>query len=164
MYNLTNFEKLKQNGSYADYIYSSFATITFPNHWTMVTGVYEETHGIVHNDMYDPVLKKTFGPADAESQTIDWYGQNKKIEPIWVTNQKAEEGRRSAAEWVGANVVFDNENITYIPYNNTTPYTELIDKFISLFIDPEGPINFGALYFDQPGYFQSFEYFLHLNG
>lgn len=37
-HNLTNFELLKKNSSYADFIYSSFVTVTFPNHWTMITG------------------------------------------------------------------------------------------------------------------------------
>ena len=33
---------------------NQFQTKTFPNHWTMVTGLYEETHGIVANQFYDP--------------------------------------------------------------------------------------------------------------
>lgn len=35
---LVHFEWLKQHGSYADFINSSFSTVTFPNHWTLVTG------------------------------------------------------------------------------------------------------------------------------
>jgi predicted AlkP superfamily pyrophosphatase or phosphodiesterase len=38
-YNLPNFNYLKSIGSHADFIYSSFATSTFPNHWTLVTGI-----------------------------------------------------------------------------------------------------------------------------
>lgn len=41
MYNLTNFTYLRDLGSHADYIYNSFSTVTFPNHWTIVTGLYE---------------------------------------------------------------------------------------------------------------------------
>ena len=40
---------------------NAFVTKTFPNHWTLVTGVYEETHGIVANHMFDPVLNESFG-------------------------------------------------------------------------------------------------------
>ena len=108
--------------------------------------------------MYDPNLKQVFSPASKESQTIEWYGQNRKAEPIWVTNQKADKDRRSAAEWVGANVVFDNQSINYIPYNRSTPYHDLIDKFIALFTDSHQPINFGALYFDEPGKFSIFHH------
>ena len=149
---LENFEKLKANSSYADFIYSSFSTVTFPNHWTLVTGLYEESHGIVQNEMYDPVLKKKFTIADDQTQTIEWYGQNKEIEPIWTTNQKAEEDRRSAAEWIGSGVVFDTQTIVAIPYNRSVPFKDLIDQFITLFTSAHEPINFGALYFDEPGF------------
>lgn len=150
MYNLTNFNYLKNLGSHADYIINSFSTVTFPNHWTIVTGLYEESHGILQNQMYDPLLNKTFYYKSPETQTIEWYGQNKLAEPIWVTNQKAGEGRKSAAEWIGANVIFQEQNITYIPYNKSKSYKQLIDQFIQLFTQENEPINFGALYFDEP--------------
>lgn len=150
MYNLSNFKYLKYLGSHADYIRNSFSTVTFPNHWTIVTGLYEESHGILQNNMYDPLLNKTFNYKSPESQTIEWYGQNKQAEPIWVTNQKAGGGRKSAAEWIGANVVFQEQNITYIPYNKTKSYKKLIDEFVQLFTHPTEPVNFGALYFDEP--------------
>lgn len=37
-HNLTNFNYLKSVGSHAEWINNSFATVTFPNHWTIVTG------------------------------------------------------------------------------------------------------------------------------
>ncbi len=126
----------------------------------MNIGLYEESHGIVHNDMWDPLLNKTFKPSLQDAQTIEWYGQNKMVEPIWITNQRTDEDRRSAAEWVGSNVAFNNESIVHIPYNHSTPYNELIDKFIALFTDADKPINFGALYFDEPGAY--IHLFIHL--
>ncbi|CAF0706694.1 unnamed protein product [Brachionus calyciflorus] len=150
MYNLTNFNYLKNLGSHADYIRNSFSTVTFPNHWTIVTGLYEESHGILQNNMYDPLMNKTFNYKSPESQTIEWYGQNKQVEPIWVTNQKAGDGRRSAAEWIGANVVFQEQNIINIQYNKSKTYKQLIDEFINLFKMEKEPINFGAIYFDEP--------------
>jgi len=155
-HNLTNFNALKQNGSHADYIINAFSTVTFPNHWTIVTGLNEESHGIVQNQMYDPILNKTFTYTMPEVQTIEWFGQNKLAEPIWTTNQRAGEGRRSAAEWVGANVQFNGQKIISIPYNKSTPYKDLIDTFIKLYTDEHDPINFGALYFDEPGKFKLF--------
>ena len=117
----------------------------------MVTGLYEESHGIVQNHMYDPVLNKTFHYTSPETQTLEWFGQNKKAEPIWTTNQRAGEGRRSAAEWIGANVIFNNQSIVNIPYNKSVSYTEQLDRFIGMFTNSENPINFGAIYFDEPG-------------
>jgi hypothetical protein len=100
------------------------------------------------NEMYDPILNKTFNYYLKDSQTREWFGQNNSTEPIWVSNQKS--GGRSAAEWVGSNVKFTNDDIIDIPYNKSTPYKDLIDTFVGLFTSDE-PINFGALYFDEPG-------------
>jgi ectonucleotide pyrophosphatase/phosphodiesterase family protein 5 len=152
-HNLSNFNYLKSIGSHADYINNSFSTVTFPNHWTIVTGLYEETHGIMQNNMYDPALNQTFDFASEKSQTKDWFGQNKATEPIWYTNQKNGHGRRSAAEWVGSHIQFGQEQVLNIPYNHSTPFNALIDQFIRLFTsnrEEEEPINFGALYFDEP--------------
>lgn len=151
MHNLSNFNYLKSIGSHAEFINNSFSTVTFPNHWTLVTGLYEETHGIVQNSMYDPLLNKTFSYLVQSSQTHEWFGQNKNTEPIWTTNQKNGFKRYSAAEWVGANVVFENQQHIYIPYNHSASYYHLIDQFIGYFVDSVRPINFGALYFDEPG-------------
>jgi len=150
MHNLSNFNYLKSIGSHAEFIYNSFSTVTFPNHWTIVTGLYEESHGIMQNFMYDPQLKEKFSYVASESQTQKWFGQNKITEPIWTTNQKAGQGRRSAAEWVGAGITFDNQEIISIPYNRSKPYKDLIDEFINLYAEEIDPINFGALYFDEP--------------
>jgi len=57
-------------------------------------------------------------------------------------------GRRSAAEWVGSNVVFNNQTIIDIPYQGSMPFNTLIDKFVNLFSNKT--INFGALYFNEP--------------
>lgn len=149
-FNLTNFNYLKSVGSHAEYIQNSFATVTFPNHWTIVTGMYEETHGIIQNQMFDRDLNKSFSHLSNESQTHEWYGQNSLTEPIWISNQRAGAGRLSAAEWVGAGVEFDDESAIYIPYNSTKPYKQLIDEFIVLFTRDVEPINFGALYFNEP--------------
>lgn len=103
--------------------------------------------------MYDPTLDQVFSAQSNDSQTLEWYQQSKDVEPIWSSNQKAGGKRRSAAEWFGANIEFNNQSIIYIPYNSSIPYNELIDTFIRLFTDSKDPINFGAMYFDQPGLF-----------
>ena len=102
--------------------------------------------------MFDPELNKTFDHLTSGSDVLAWYGQNSGIEPIWTTNQKAGGGRKSAAEWIGANALFSNQAITTLQYNHSTPFTELIDRFIDMFTSEHDPINFGAIYFDQPDY------------
>ena len=39
---------------------NAFQTKTFPNHWTLATGLWEESHGIVGNEMWDPALGDNF--------------------------------------------------------------------------------------------------------
>ncbi len=104
----------------------------------------------MQNIMFDPVLNKTFVYTSPDSQTLEWFGQNKLIEPIWATNQRGGNGRKSAAEWLGANLGFSNQSIKYVPYNHSRPYRELIDQFVGFFTDKEDPVNFAALYFDEP--------------
>jgi len=44
--------KLSQMGNKAEFLKPSFPTTTFPNHYTLVTGLYPESHGIVANTFY----------------------------------------------------------------------------------------------------------------
>ncbi|MCU6455791.1 ectonucleotide pyrophosphatase/phosphodiesterase [Sphingomonas sp. A2-49] len=76
----------------------SFPSVTFPNHWTLVTGKVPDHHGIVGNRMEDPARPgETFTMA---SDDPFWWNA---AEPIWVTAQRA--GVRSATMfWPGANV------------------------------------------------------------
>ncbi|WP_353203931.1 ectonucleotide pyrophosphatase/phosphodiesterase [Sphingomonas sp.] len=79
----------------------SFPSKTFPNHWTLVTGVRPDRNGIVSNAMEDPGLpgvKFTM----AESQDPFWWNA---AEPIWVTAEQA--GIRSATLfWPGSEVAW----------------------------------------------------------
>jgi len=76
----------------------SFPSKTFPNHWTLVTGLVPDRHGIVGNSMEDPRRPgETF-----TMQTDDPWWWN-AAEPIWVTAERA--GIRTATEfWPGASV------------------------------------------------------------
>ena len=78
----------------------SFPSKTFPNHWTIVTGLVPDHHGIVGNRMIDPSR-----PDDVFKLTTDdpWWWNT--AEPIWVTAQKA--GIRTATEfWPGASIAW----------------------------------------------------------
>jgi len=63
----------------------SYPSLTFPNHFTIVTGLYPAEHGIVANTFEDAQLG-TFKLSD-HSQLVktEWWGG----EPIWVTAEKA---------------------------------------------------------------------------
>ena len=61
-----------------------FPAVTYPNHWSMVTGVYPETHGVIENYMYDPSTDEYFSIFDDSVYDAYWYG----AEPIWETYSK----------------------------------------------------------------------------
>lgn len=64
------------------YMIPSFPSSTFPNHWTLVTGLYPEYHGIVGNNFFAPDFDKKFVNTDANSSMDPefWGG-----EPVWKT-------------------------------------------------------------------------------
>ncbi|TLS22244.1 uncharacterized protein PpBr36_09774 [Pyricularia pennisetigena] len=80
------------------YMLPSFPSVTFPNHYTLVTGLYPESHGVVGNTFYDPALKTDFYYTDpGRSLDPKWWGG----EPFWATAEKA--GIRTAIHmWPGS--------------------------------------------------------------
>jgi predicted AlkP superfamily pyrophosphatase or phosphodiesterase len=69
----------------ADGMLPVFPTKTFPNHYSIATGLYPARHGIVGNTMYDPGMDAWFrlSDRDAVEDSRWWLG-----EPIWVTAEK----------------------------------------------------------------------------
>ena len=82
--NLTpNIWSSKESGTWASYMRPSFPTLTFPNHYTIITGLYPESHGIIANNFYSPELKKVFNFAEhSASQDERWWQHG---QPIWET-------------------------------------------------------------------------------
>ncbi|HXF43105.1 MAG TPA: ectonucleotide pyrophosphatase/phosphodiesterase, partial [Pyrinomonadaceae bacterium] len=82
--------KLAKEGVRAKWMIPSFPTKTFPNHYTIVTGLYPAHHGIVENNIYDFGTVFTMGNRQ-EVRSSRWWGG----EPIWVTAEK--QGLRAAS-------------------------------------------------------------------
>src|SRR4051812_29103852 len=80
-----NLHSIMDRGTHAKYMIPSFPTKTYPNHYSIVTGLYPAHHGIVANTMYDPERDAWFEIANrtAIADTRWWGG-----EPIWVTAEK----------------------------------------------------------------------------
>jgi len=72
--------QLKGEGTYTDYMMNIFVTKTFPNHHTMATGFYAETHGVVDNEFFDPSKN------NLTKYSYELYHYNNNILPIWVGN------------------------------------------------------------------------------
>ena len=160
--NLQNFAKLATNGVYSNRgLQSAFVTKTFPNHFTIVTGLYEESHGIVANNMYDPVYEEKFFPGKGSLDQKWW---NATI-PIWIEN---EIGKRTKVEkrpvlerskprksatifWPGSFVPYRNHRQYYNkhPYDDHYPSKKRFDAVVDLLLE-EDPVNFIACYFTEP--------------
>ncbi|MBN2639086.1 MAG: alkaline phosphatase family protein [Bacteroidales bacterium] len=126
MYNTPVLDSLKKAGVFAEMI-PSFPSKTFPNHYTLATGLYPDHHGIVMNQFYDPQLKENYSISDRKTvRDGKFYGG----EPIWNTATK--QGVKNAVLfWVGseANIQGMHPEKWY-PYNQKLPFTSRIDTLV----------------------------------
>ena len=72
IYHLPHLNSILKRGVRVKHIDNSFATVTFPSHFTIATGLYEETHGIVANHIYDPTFREV-ATFDTLNDTKWWY-------------------------------------------------------------------------------------------
>ena len=77
-------DALFAQGAHAAWLNPSYPTLTFPNHYTLVTGLRPDRHGIVHNDMRDAVLGQ-FESKKASGRDGRFWGG----EPVWIGAQRA---------------------------------------------------------------------------
>ena len=92
-----NLQRIADQGVRAQWINPSYPTQTFPNHYTLVTGLRPDHHGVIHNTMRDPDLGRfRVSDPNAIGETRWWAGG----EPIWIGAQNA--GLRGATMlWPG---------------------------------------------------------------
>ncbi len=76
---------LAQRGVSTPYMMPSYPTVTFPNHITIVTGLYPESHQIILNSFFDPDLNATFNIRRPDLLDPKWW---KSGEPLWATVRK----------------------------------------------------------------------------
>ncbi|XP_069372354.1 autotaxin isoform X1 [Paralichthys olivaceus] len=81
---IPNIQKLRSCGTSAPYMRPVYPSKTFPNLYTLATGLYPESHGIVGNTMHDPVFNATFSLRTREKLNHRWWGG----QPIWITAQE----------------------------------------------------------------------------
>ena len=145
-FNLENFKKLKEKSSYAKGMIPSFPSKTFPNHYTIITGMYPGSHGLVDNKFYAPAEDKIYSIPDREAvQNPKFYGGM----PQWQWLQK--HGMKTASYfWVGSEAPIQGEYPTYWKqYDSNVPYTERIEQVMDWFRLPEAERpRFVTLYFE----------------
>ena len=139
--------RIAREGVRARWMTPSYPSLTFPNHYSIVTGLVPDHHGIVHNAMRDMALggfrlSDRMAVGDAR-----WWGG----EPIWVGAEKA--GLRSAAMyWPGSEAAIGGIRPTrWNEYRDgeTLPYGTRVDTVLGWLSEPDATRpRIATLYFE----------------
>jgi predicted AlkP superfamily pyrophosphatase or phosphodiesterase len=117
-YHATHLQALRSKGVAAVSMIPSFPSVTFPNHYSLATGLYPAHHGLVDNTMYDPAKGKGYRISDrAAVSDSSWYGGT----PLWVLAEK-QQMLSASFYWVGSEAAVDGVRPTYYYlYNDLIP-------------------------------------------
>lgn len=154
-FNLPNFKRFIREGAAAEGLIPSFPSKTFPNHYTIVTGLYPGNHGLVDNGFYDPDQEKLYSMRNREVVTdSSFYGGI----PLWQLAKQ--NGIKSASYfWVGSELKQENLHPDYFyEYNQSVPFDQRVDKIVEWLALPESERpRMITLYFSSPD-FESHKY------
>ncbi len=126
----------------------SFPSLTFPNHYTLVTGKRPDHNGIVGNTMEDPQIPGvtfTLSNRDAVTDSRWW----EMAKPIWVSAEQ--QGVRTGTMfWPGSEAQIDGVRPTkWAVFDQKKPSNDRVDTLLS-WIDEtkDAPLGLATLYFD----------------
>ncbi len=148
LYGAPHLDAIAKDGAAApDGMLPSYPSTTFPNHYTIVTGLYPEHHGIVAMSFYDPARKERYSYNDPKTVTDgSWY----RGVPLWSLAEK--QGMRAACFfWPGSEAEIAGERPSYyLKYDDKLPDEERIDQVVDwLKLPPEKRPHFITLYFAE---------------
>ncbi|MGB8802111.1 MAG: ectonucleotide pyrophosphatase/phosphodiesterase [Candidatus Acidiferrales bacterium] len=148
IYHSPNLDFLGTRGASApEGMIPAYPSITFPNHYTIVTGLYPEHHGIVANSFYDPARKQVYSYRDEQTVTDGtWYGGT----PLWVLAEQ--QGMRSACFfWPGSEANIQGTLPTYyMKYDAKYPNRNRVEQVLQwLQLPAEKRPHFITLYFSD---------------
>jgi alkaline phosphatase D len=125
----------------------AYPSVTFPNHYTIVTGLYPEHHGIIANNFYDPVRQARFSYTDLKTVADgSWYGGT----PIWVLAEQ--QGMRAASFfWPASEAEIQGKRPSYyLAFDDKFPDEKRVDQIVAwLKLPPEQRPHFITLYYSN---------------
>jgi len=133
MYNTPTLDSLSRVGVSAQFT-PCFPSITFPNHYSMATGLHPDRHGLVHNSFYDRTLGRGYKISDRTAvEDPIFYGG----EPIWVTAEK--QGLRAASYfWVGSETKIQGRQPSdWYKYDSKVSFRTRADSVLAWMDRPE---------------------------
>lgn len=147
MYRTPNLDEFGRSGVRAQSLISCYPTKTFPNHYSIATGLHPDHHGIVNNSFYDEELGY-YRLGDRKSvENGKFYGG----EPIWVTAEK--QGVKTASfYWVGSEAPIQGIQPTYWKrYDQKVLFTQRVDTVMKWFSLPvEQRPRLVTFYYHEP--------------
>jgi predicted AlkP superfamily pyrophosphatase or phosphodiesterase len=150
MYSTPNLNKIAQIGVKADRMKPSYPASTFPNHYTLATGLVPDHHGIVNNTFWNKKSGIRYSMGDSVTRNNPAYYLG---EPIWITAQK--QGVKTGnVYWVGSDIAIKNTYPTYYKVYDKKPmisFAARIDTVVSwLNKKEEDRPRLIMLYFSEP--------------
>jgi predicted AlkP superfamily pyrophosphatase or phosphodiesterase len=138
-------DAMAAEGVRAEWMNSSYPTLTFPNHYTLVTGLRPDHHGIVHNNMLDASLGRFISKEDSAEDGRWWGG-----EPIWATLQK-QGGSAATMFWPGSRAEIAGQRPRYSrAFDKTVSPSARVDQVLAwLDVPQKNRPQLITLYFDQ---------------
>lgn len=125
---LPSFERVWRNGVRSTGMHPVFPSKTFPNHYSIVTGLYAEHHGIVANHFRDPARDAGYSMWDTLAVwDSSWY----RGEPLWVTAEK--QGMVAASYfWVASEAAIGGVRPTFWKrYDGRVPNVARVDSVLA---------------------------------
>ncbi|XP_040888085.1 bis(5'-adenosyl)-triphosphatase enpp4 isoform X2 [Toxotes jaculatrix] len=144
---MPNLKLLHSQGVLVEQLTNVFITKTFPNHYSLVTGLYTESHGMLANNMYDPISHKHFHIGNNTDPM--WWSE---AQPLWVTALRY--GYKTAAMmWPGSDVIIGNRTAThFFHYNPSVTFQQRVGNVTNWMLgnETEQGVKFAALYWEEP--------------
>ncbi len=146
-YQAPTLARLAAQGVRSEGLIPQFPSKTFPNHYTIVTGLRLANHGIISNNMRASDIPGEFGLSNREvlADPRWWSG-----EPIWNTAER--QGRIAAAMfWPGSETVIGGRQATFWkPFDDALPHAERVSQVLSWLKLPDGQRpSFLTLYYSE---------------
>ncbi|XP_077406897.1 bis(5'-adenosyl)-triphosphatase enpp4 [Vanacampus margaritifer] len=146
-YPMPNLTLLYSQGVLVEQLTNVFITKTFPNHYSLVTGLYAESHGILASSMYDPDSHKHFHVSDSSDPM--WWNE---ATPIWLAVHQAGY-KTGVAMWPGSDVAIHNQTPThFFPYSPAVTFRERLGNVTNWLLgsEEEEGVMFAAIYWEEP--------------
>ena len=124
-YDASHLKSMQSLGVSAPAMIPAYPTLTFPNHYTLVTGLYPSHHGLVNNRYFDPTSRQEYSMGNKKMVAEGkWYGGT----PLWVLAEK--QGMLSASNfWVASEADIQGVRPSYYyVYNEVTPMAQRVQS------------------------------------